>query len=94
MMQYQETLSSPRGFSLQNQSLLKVSCVPNIYFNNVKTGQFWFWWPIWLTHDEEEYPDKSALFGHVALLSCFLEAWGTLWQVMWKMVSHPKLTKP
>lgn len=48
----------------------------------------------WCPHDEEEYPNQSALFGHVAFLSCFLEVWGTLWQVMWKMVSDPKLTKP
>lgn len=127
MMQYQETLSSPRGFSSQEQSLLKVSCVPNICFHRVETGQLIaatisdFAVKLtdlaslpqsishvsavhsgllvfqsstdyinsnrksqvtgmtgteasrWCPHDEEEYPDKSALFGHVALLSCFLE---------------------
>lgn len=125
MMQYQETLTSPRGFSSQEQSLLKVSCVPNICFHRVKTGQLIaatlsdFAVKLtdlidmslpqsmahvsavhsgllvfqsatdyfnsnrksqvtamtgaeasrWCPHDEEEYSDKSALFGHVALLS-------------------------
>lgn len=99
MMQYQETRSSPRGFSTISDFAVKLTDLIDMslpqsiaHVSAVHSGLLVFQSSTDYIHSnrksqvtamtgteafvgifEEEYPNKSALFGHVALLSCFLE---------------------